>query len=415
MFKKDQQYFRFCAYGFLKNLRFFEPFLILFFRDQGLSYTEIGLLYALREIAKNLLEIPAGVFADTAGRKKSMVSSFIAYLISFSVFFFAGSFWSFLPAIILFAIGDAFRTGTHKAMILTYLKIQHWESHKVDYYGHTRSWSQIGSGISALVAGLVVFLSGQYRIAFLVSMFPYLVNLVNLATYPKKLDQPENNTKNQPLRLQLKSTVQDFWISIRNPMVLKAMLGLSSYTGLYKALKDYIQPLIQALAISIPLAWIGNEQQKESVLVGIIYFVLFISTSQISRRSGTWMRKQKNTQTAMIITLSVGAVAGIASGVLLQLNFQLLAVILFGFIFMVENLRKPIGIGQIADELDEKVLASALSAESQAETIFAALLAFILGILTDLTSLGIGLAITSALVLLIIPYLRKINKISRDT
>ena len=36
--KGDRLLFRFSLYGFLKNLRFFEPFLILFFRDAGLSF-----------------------------------------------------------------------------------------------------------------------------------------------------------------------------------------------------------------------------------------------------------------------------------------------------------------------------------------------------------------------------------------
>ena len=41
---KDKQYFKFCLYGFLKNLRFFEPFLIIFFLQNELTYLEIGSL-----------------------------------------------------------------------------------------------------------------------------------------------------------------------------------------------------------------------------------------------------------------------------------------------------------------------------------------------------------------------------------
>ncbi len=48
--------FRFSLYGFLKNLRFFEPFLILFFRQKGLSFFQIGWLISFREICINLLE-----------------------------------------------------------------------------------------------------------------------------------------------------------------------------------------------------------------------------------------------------------------------------------------------------------------------------------------------------------------------
>ena len=40
----DPLMFRFSMYGFLKNLRFFEPFLVLFFRDAGLSFFQIGVL-----------------------------------------------------------------------------------------------------------------------------------------------------------------------------------------------------------------------------------------------------------------------------------------------------------------------------------------------------------------------------------
>ena len=56
-FNKDLQFYKFCSYGFLKNLRFFEPFLMLFFIEKGLSYLQIGVLYSIREIGVNILEI----------------------------------------------------------------------------------------------------------------------------------------------------------------------------------------------------------------------------------------------------------------------------------------------------------------------------------------------------------------------
>ena len=70
IFEKDLQYFKFCMYGFLKNLRFFEPFLLLILLGKGLSYLEIGTLYAAREISINIMEIPSGLLADTVGRRQ---------------------------------------------------------------------------------------------------------------------------------------------------------------------------------------------------------------------------------------------------------------------------------------------------------------------------------------------------------
>ena len=410
MFTKDRQYVRFSAYGFLKNLRFFEPFLILFLREQGLTFTQIGLLYAIREITRNLLEVPAGVFADASGRKKSMVVAFSTYLLSFLLYFWSSSFWGFVPAVICFAIGDAFRTGTHKAMILTYLQRMNWTQYKVDYYGHTRSWSQIGSGVSALLAGLVIFFLENYRLAFLLATIPYLINLINLATYPGYLDQARPSGPKLSISQQFRRTSKDFLASLRNRDVLKAMLGLSCYTGLYKAVKDYIQPAIQLLAIGLPLSWLGSEMQQEAVFIGAIYFILFLSTSWVSRHSGQWLRQQKGSHQAMIATLLAGTLAGVITGVLIVVGWNLLAIIFFGMIFLFENLRKPIGISQIADELDDHVLASALSAESQAETVFAAIFALILGIITDLAGLGYGIALTSAIALLMVPIINRLKK-----
>ena len=65
-FKKDIQYYKFCAYGFLKNLRFFEPFLILFFLDKDITFLQIGILYTLRELTRNIFEVPAGVATSWA-------------------------------------------------------------------------------------------------------------------------------------------------------------------------------------------------------------------------------------------------------------------------------------------------------------------------------------------------------------
>jgi len=76
MIPKNRQYFKFSAYGFLKNLRFFDPFLLLFFREMGMSFFQIGILFSVREIARAVMEIPSGVLADWFGRKRIMIIEF---------------------------------------------------------------------------------------------------------------------------------------------------------------------------------------------------------------------------------------------------------------------------------------------------------------------------------------------------
>jgi len=127
---------RFSLYGFLKNQQYYDYFLLLAFRQMGLSFFLIGVLIAFREIMINIMEIPTGAIADLTGRRKCMIFSFIAYIISFATFGLSGMaamegklaqnilmLFLFL-AMFFFAIGDAFRTGTHKAMIFMWLHIQ---------------------------------------------------------------------------------------------------------------------------------------------------------------------------------------------------------------------------------------------------------------------------------------------------
>jgi len=153
-----------------------------------LPYTQIGLLYAIREIIVNIFEIPSGIIADTYGRKSSLVFSFLISIISFTFFYFSDNFWLFLIAFALYGIADAFRSGTHKGMIMSYLEKNNWQNQKINYYGHTRSWSQKGSAISSLIAGIIVFYTGSYENIFLYSIVPYMVNFFLILSYPKELN-----------------------------------------------------------------------------------------------------------------------------------------------------------------------------------------------------------------------------------
>ena len=169
---------RFSLYGFLKNQQYYDYFLILAFRQMGLSYFAIGLLIAFREIMINMVEIPTGGVADLCGRRSSMIFSFVAYIISFIIFGLSGmaatefrlSLSVLMPLLFLamffFAIGEAFRTGTHKALIFTWLRSQGRGGELTKVYGYTRSWSKIGSAVSVILACFIVFITSHFIYVF---------------------------------------------------------------------------------------------------------------------------------------------------------------------------------------------------------------------------------------------------------
>lgn len=98
------QIFKFEMYGFLKNLRFFEPYLIIYLTISGLSLFYVGLLISIREIVIYVFEIPSGVIADMYGKKVELIMCFVFYILSFFIFFIATSFWMFAIAMTLFRI-----------------------------------------------------------------------------------------------------------------------------------------------------------------------------------------------------------------------------------------------------------------------------------------------------------------------
>ena len=178
--------FRFSLYGFLKNQTYFEPFLILAFLEKDLSFFQIGILIGFREVCINIFEIPSGAVADLYGRRRSMIFSFLAYIASFLVFGLSASFAALFLAMFAFALGDSFRTGTHKAMIFEWLRIQGRESERTRVYGFTRSWSKIGSAVSVVIASAFIFTGARYSEIFLLAVIPYALNIVNFLGIPNR-------------------------------------------------------------------------------------------------------------------------------------------------------------------------------------------------------------------------------------
>ncbi|PKL23011.1 MAG: MFS transporter [Spirochaetae bacterium HGW-Spirochaetae-3] len=422
-FERDLQYYKFCAYGFLKDLRFFDPFMILMFLDKGLSYAQIGSLYALREILINVMEIPSGVMADALGRRRTMIMSFTAYIASFVVFYLARGYAILVLAMAVFAFGDAFRTGTHKAMIFDYLKLKGWADQKTHYYGHTRSWSQRGAALSSLIAAALVIWRGEYRVVFLFTLIPYVLDLLLMLSYPAALDGPRRaaflaSVNGVPgtdgadappapsVIAEFRHVVGAFASSFKDLFVLRAVSNQALYTGYYKAAKDYLQPLLAGLALSLPALLSWRERERTALVVGVVYFGIYSLTSYASRRSGRFSERFDSLARPLNLTLIGGLGLGLASGLSYALGFSAPAALLYVGVYVIENLRKPMGIAYVTDLMNQDALATALSAESQAETLFAALVALGLGFAADALGPGLGLAVTSGACLAIALLLR---------
>ena len=401
---------RFALYGFLKNLRFFEPFLILFFRQQGISYFQIGILYAIREILTNLLEIPSGFLADIYGRRKSMIFSFSAYIVSFLLFTFTSGFGFFVIAMFWFACGEAFRSGTHKALILAHLRQTGRLENKLNYYGHTRAASQAGSALNSLLAAALVFYTGNYRYIFLAAVVPYVIDLVNLASYPARLDCgcKDSGTRKPEYKAYFKSFLLIFQKSDNR----RVFLNSSIFTGCFKASKDYLQPVLKAWALSLPILMIYTAEQRSAVIIGIVYFCIYLLTVTASVRAQKITVLFRSPKQAMNITYIIGAITLFIAGISVKSNLPLIAITALLILYVMQNFRRPVNVHLLSETIPATLMASGLSAETQLSTIITAAFALILGYLADSFSVAIALTV-SGFILTLLYLLAKLKPITK--
>ncbi len=398
---KDVQFYKFCAYGFFKNLRFFDPFIMLFFREMGLSFLQIGLLFSIREVSINLLEIPTGVVADMVGRRRAMVTSFSSYLLSFSAFYLLGtSFWFCAAAMVLYAMGDTFRSGTHKAMILEYLKLKGLEHLKVDYYGRTRSCSQLGSAISSLIAAGLVFYSGSFRIVFLASTIPYTIDLLLMLTYPRELDG-SHKTARPTLREFARFTRESFREIYLNLPLRRTVLNSSLVSASYKISKDYLQPILKSWAVALPVLLYLSAEKRTSLLVGVVYFFIFLLSSRASRMAGQFQRTIGHPARALNTNYLMNIFIYFLAGLAVLVHFHPLAVVAFLGIFIIQNFQRPMMVGYVGEVTDSRRMATMLSVENQSRAVWVALFSPVVGGLADRFGVGIALMGLGTILLLL--------------
>ncbi|MBV6458430.1 MAG: hypothetical protein HONBIEJF_01557 [Fimbriimonadaceae bacterium] len=387
--------FRFSLYGFLKNQRYFEPFLVLVFLEKGMSYFEIGTLIAFREACVNLMGVPTGAIADTCGRRISMILSFAAYIVSFVIFAYSTVPAILFVAMLFFAIGESFRDGTHKALIFSWLRLQDRLGERTKVYGYTRSWSLIGSAVSVILSAVFVFVSDGYRYVFLFAIPPYLLNIINFFGYPKELDAHiDEKASVRNVARHLRDAIVH---SVRKPDLRRLMLESMGFEGVFKAVKDYLQPVLKAAAGGLfaasGLAIVQSEEgwsdtQRSAVLVGVVYFVLYVLSSFGSRQTHKIAERLGNEERA---STALWASAALLYGLILLGGWMGLAAILipaFVLLHVMQAIWRPLIISRFDKSSDERQAATILSIEGQAQGLATLACAPIVGLAIDFATAG---------------------------
>jgi len=404
--KKNNQIKKFCLYGFLKNLKFFEPYLYIYLiQVVHLSLFQIGTLFSIRGIIIYIFEVPSGIFADQYGKKTELMFCFIFYITSFFLFFLGGSYTVVAMAMVFFGLGEAFRSGTHKAMIYSYLEQKGWFEHKTFVYGRTRSFSLIGSSLSAFVAIFLIIKLPRMQSIFLFSIIPYILDFLLIWSYPSSLNEPVESTIS--IKNFFTYSIKQLKNVFTNSSLRKVVISSSLFDAIFKVLKDYIQPILKDLilisGIYIVVSMEADTQLK--IILGLIYGVMYIFSSWVSRNVYRLNLKFKSDK-LMDISFDILGVVFFIVFFAIKTKIMLAVILLYFFLYLLKDGRRPLAVDVFGDYMKRDERATVMSIESQVGSFFMIVLAPLFGYIADRFGIAILFFVIGLSILILNRFLR---------
>lgn len=398
LIKKNNQIKKFCLYGFLKNLMFFEPYLYIYLiQVMHLSLFQIGTLFSIRGIIIYIFEVPSGIFADQYGKKTELMICFIFYIASFFFFFLGGSYAIVAVAMVFFGLGEAFRSGTHKAMIYAYLEQKDWFEHKTFVYGRTRSFSLIGSSLSAFTAIFLIIKLPRMQSIFLFSIIPYILDFLLIWSYPDTLNQPVEITIS--IKKYFTYSIKQLKNVFANKSLRKVVISSSLFDAIFKVLKDYIQPILKDIILVSGIYLIASMEAAAQlkIILGLIYGVMYIFGSLVSRNVYRLNLKFKSDK-LMDISFDILGIVFFIMFFAIKTKIMLAVILLYFFLYLLKDGRRPLAVDVFGDYMRKNERATVMSIESQVGSFFMIVLAPLFGYIADrfgiaILFFGIGLSI----------------------
>lgn len=386
---------RFCLYSVLKNLRFADPFFVLFLLALGRNFTEIGLLLGYQHLLTVATEVPSGYLADRWGRVKSLVGCFAAYCVCFVQLALGASCppgWQLgmlFVALTCFGLGEALRTGSHKAIMLDYLDSTGQSARATEVIGLTRMYSKCTAGVSALCGGLILFAWQRFDVLFWLSALPAAAGVVLMWTYPRYLDG--ESARAAPGATAAAGSWRD---GLRAVFGRGRSLRLLFHSVLFESqievvVKYYAQPVLSAglgrYGVSLVASAGSALGRSGAAWVGAFEMVRESLGGLAARLSPRFERAAGGPARALGASYAVAAGLGVlVVGVLLAWDDWLwVAVAYFVALTALQNVRRPVFVGALNGEMEKSMRATVLSLESVARSVSIAVTLPVVGAVAD--------------------------------
>ena len=160
------------------NFFWLSAVITFFYLERGLNYTQILSLGAISSLAVLIFQVPAGVFADKFGRKKSLIISVALFLLAIITYLFAQGFASFALADFLMGVAISFSPGA-EALLYDSLKADRKENNMKAAIGKYLSAQVLAGVITPPIAAFIArdLLPVQFNILIYLTIISYVIAL----------------------------------------------------------------------------------------------------------------------------------------------------------------------------------------------------------------------------------------------
>lgn len=267
------------GFKFLSALNFLYPIYAIMFAENGVSYTEISVLFIIWSLSVAAFALPLGAIADKYSRKYIVFAGQFGKVFCFVIWFACPNFWGYLVGFMLWGIEWITSTGLFEAYVYDELKRLKNENLYTKICGRMSGISTIGYIFASL--GSFMMPLGYENIMY-ISMSMVLLSAVLMMFMPDT--QPYCEVKEEKITVVIRKGMQ---ILAHRTYILAILILYATITGL-----GYIDEYF---------GLVGLEIGMDKSAVGVLFVV-----TCLCHAFGSWTAwRFKNISYRNILALSV--------------------------------------------------------------------------------------------------------------
>jgi MFS family permease len=135
------------------------PVIVLFYRSNGLTMQDIFTLQAIYSVTLMVFEIPTGYFADTSGRRTSMLVGSVLGFAGFLIYCTSTGFWQFVVAETILGVGMSLVSGADSAMLYDSLVSAGASGKYTRFEGRITSIGNFAEARAGILGGILAAIS----------------------------------------------------------------------------------------------------------------------------------------------------------------------------------------------------------------------------------------------------------------